>query len=150
MAFWVRYGKKLIEKMIRQQFSSLDPEESLAGMCMNCGRRTFRDDLREGRCSLCRAAEKQRESDQSNERVRPPNSTDDLQEAYRILNCSKRDSDDHIKRRYRMLVKECHVDSLPKGLPDYLVQAANQKFRQIQESYKTIMKSRNKACHTDP
>jgi DnaJ-domain-containing protein 1 len=149
MAFWVRYGKKLIEKIIRQPFSWPGPNEPLAGTCINCGRRTFRYDLRDGMCGLCWAAENQRESHQSNERVRPPDSADDLQEAYRILNCSKSFSDEHIKRRYRILVKECHVDSLPKGLPDYLVQAANQRFRQIQESYKIVMKSRNKVYHTD-
>ncbi|MDQ1239741.1 MAG: hypothetical protein QG577_1927, partial [Thermodesulfobacteriota bacterium] len=59
------------------------------------------------------------------------------------------DSDDHSKRRYRILVKDCHVDSLPKGLPNYLIQAANQKFRQIQESYETIMNSRNKSHLAD-
>ncbi|MFH0960141.1 MAG: DnaJ domain-containing protein [Pseudomonadota bacterium] len=149
MAFLIRYGKKLIEKMIRESLNRPGHSEPLAGICMNCGRRAFHGDLRDGICGICRADERQRESGRSNERVRPPDSTDDLQEAYRILNCSKSDSDDHIKQRYRILVKECHVDSLPKGLPDYLVQAANQKFRQTQESYKTIMKSRNEAHHTD-
>ncbi len=148
MAFWVSYGKKLVEKMIRQRFGRPVPNESLS-ICVNCGRRTFHDDLRDGMCGLCWEAEKQRETGGPNERVRPPDTTDDLQEAYRILQCSQSDSDDQIKRRYRILVKECHVDSLPKGLPDYLVQAANQKFRQIQESYKTIMKSRNRASQTD-
>ena len=149
MAFLIRYGKKLIEKMIRESIGLTNPKEPDAGICMNCGRRTFHGDLRDGMCGICWAAERRRESGQSNERVRPPDSTDDLQESYRILNCSNSDSDDHVKQRYRILVKECHVDSLPKGLPDYLIQAANQKFRQIQESYKTIMKSRNEVSHTD-
>jgi len=70
---------------------------------------------------------------------------DDLQRAYLTLNRSKTHSDDQIRRRYRSLVKECHADSLPKGLPDYLVQAANQKFQQVQESYETIMSARNKS-----
>lgn len=150
MAFWVTYSKKLIEKMIREALNKSGHSKPLHGVvCMNCGQRTFNGDLRGGICGKCWADEKRQSSGQSNERVRPPDSTDDLQEAYRILNCSGSDSDDHIKQRFRVLVKECHVDSLPKGLPDYLVQAANHKFRQIQASYKTIMKSRSKASDTN-
>lgn len=149
MAFLFTYGKKLVEKMIRQQFSRMSTEKPHFGICASCGRRIFRNDLNDGMCNVCWAAEKRRESRQSNERVKPTDSTDDLQKAYLTLNCSITDSDDQIKRRYRILVKECHVDSLPKELPDYLVQAANQKFRQVQESYETIMNSRNKSRRFD-
>ena len=150
MAFWVTYSKKLIEKMVREALYKSGHSKPLHDVvCMNCGQRTFNGDLRGGICGKCWAAEKRQSSGQSKERVKPPNSTDVLQEAYRTLNCSRSDTDDHIKQRYRILVKECHVDSLPKGLPEYLVQAANLKFRQIQESYKTIMKSRSNASYTD-
>jgi DnaJ like chaperone protein len=63
---------------------------------------------------------------------------------YDVLGCSRQDSDETIKRRYRHLVQTYHPDKIAgKGLPDEFTQLAQDKFREIQEAYETIKKERN-------
>jgi DnaJ like chaperone protein len=63
---------------------------------------------------------------------------------YDALGCSRQDSDETIKRRYRHLVQTYHPDKIAgKGLPDEFTQLAQDKFREIQEAYETIKKERN-------
>lgn len=62
---------------------------------------------------------------------------------YAVLNCSESDSNDQIKSQYRKLVSEYHPDKIAsKGLPDAFTQFANDKFREIQDAYEHIKKSR--------
>ena len=63
---------------------------------------------------------------------------------YKILGCTRNDSDDQIKSRYRALVKEYHPDKIAsKGLPEEFTELAEEKFREIQEAYDGIRKERN-------
>jgi DnaJ like chaperone protein len=62
---------------------------------------------------------------------------------YAILQSTKQDSDDHIKKQYRKLAKEYHPDKIiSKGLPEEFNQLAHDKFREIQEAYEIIKKER--------
>lgn len=62
---------------------------------------------------------------------------------YQILGCSRTDSDDMLKTRYRKLVRDFHPDTIAsKGLPDEFVTFAHDKFREIQEAYEVVKKER--------
>jgi DnaJ like chaperone protein len=62
---------------------------------------------------------------------------------YAILQSTKQDTDDHIKKQYRKLAKEYHPDKIiSKGLPEEFNQLAHEKFREIQEAYEIIKKER--------
>ena len=63
---------------------------------------------------------------------------------YKILGCTKNDTDDQIKSKYRALVKEYHPDKIAsKGLPEEFTRLAEEKFREIQEAFDGIRKERN-------
>lgn len=68
---------------------------------------------------------------------------EDFTKYYAILGSDKSDSDEHIKKRYRKLVKEYHPDKIAaKGLPEEFTKFAHDKFREIQEAYDTIKRER--------
>ena len=63
---------------------------------------------------------------------------------YKMLGCSPGDSNDALKRAYRKKVKEYHPDAIAaKDLPDDFVRYANNRFREIQESWDVIRRERN-------
>ncbi len=67
----------------------------------------------------------------------------DSDKYYAILGCEKRDSVEHIKKQYRKLVSDYHPDKIAsKGLPEEFIKFANDKFREIQESYDIIKKEK--------
>jgi DnaJ like chaperone protein len=67
----------------------------------------------------------------------------DSERFYAVLSCSRKDSDEAIKSRYRKLVREYHPDTIAsKGLPEEFITFANEKFREIQESYEAVKKER--------
>ena len=67
----------------------------------------------------------------------------DSEKYYTILGCSKTDSDDTVKSRYRKLVRDYHPDAIAsKGLPDEFITFAHDKFREIQEAYEMVKKER--------
>jgi DnaJ like chaperone protein len=62
---------------------------------------------------------------------------------YAVLGCSRNDSDDAIKKKYRRLVMEYHPDRIvSKGLPEEFSKFAQEKFREIQQAYDAIKKER--------
>ncbi len=62
---------------------------------------------------------------------------------YAILQSSKHDSDEHIKKQYRRLAMEYHPDRIiSKGLPEEFNRLAHDKFREIQEAYEIVRKKR--------
>ncbi len=62
---------------------------------------------------------------------------------YAVLGCSPDDSDEHIKSRYRKLVREFHPDAIAaKGLPEEFTAFAQEKFHKIQDAYEKIKKQR--------
>jgi DnaJ like chaperone protein len=67
----------------------------------------------------------------------------DSEKYYTILGCSRTDSDDTVKSRYRKLVRDYHPDAIAsKGLPDEFITFAHDKFREIQEAYEVVKKER--------
>jgi DnaJ like chaperone protein len=67
----------------------------------------------------------------------------DVEKYYAALGCSRTDSDDHIKHRYRKLVQEYHPDKIvSKGLPEEFTKFANDKFREVQDAYDAVKKER--------
>ena len=68
----------------------------------------------------------------------------DTDKYYKILGCSKNDSFDTIKKKYRSLVKEFHPDKIvSKGLPEEFAKFAKQKFQEIQDAYEHISEEQN-------
>jgi len=146
MAFWLSYAKKLIAKAMAGGFSRPAEGARSSERCRVCGRSYPSGLVEDGICISCRIAYEQQENDRAGGNgsgsSQSSRSTDNLGEAYKILGCKPSDTDVQIKSRYRVLIKESHVDSLPKDLPDYLRDAANKRFREVHEAYETIMKSR--------
>ena len=66
---------------------------------------------------------------------------DNSESAYQILEVSKSDDNDTIKKAYRRLVKEHHPDKLAHLGEEHL-KGAQEKFQKIQEAYETIKKER--------
>ena len=68
----------------------------------------------------------------------------DTDKYYKTLNCSADSSSEEIKSNYRKLVKDFHPDTIiSKGLPEEFTEFAENRFREIQESYENIQKERN-------
>jgi len=62
---------------------------------------------------------------------------------YADIGCSRADSNDVIKKRYRKLVSEYHPDRIAsKGLSQVEMAQAEAKFKKIQESYNMIKKEK--------
>ena len=66
---------------------------------------------------------------------------DNSESAYQILEVSKSDDNDTIKKTYRRLVKEHHPDKLAHLGEEHL-KGAQEKFQKIQEAYEQIKKER--------
>lgn len=67
---------------------------------------------------------------------------DDSDAAYKILEVSKSDDNDTIKKAYRKLVKKHHPDKL-RHLGEEHLKGAQEKFQKIQEAYESIKKERD-------
>ena len=69
--------------------------------------------------------------------------SDLLKEAYDILGVTKSSSDADVKKAYRRLMNQHHPDKLvSKGLPEEMIQMANEKTQQIKAAYELIKKAR--------
>ncbi len=66
----------------------------------------------------------------------------DATHAYQVLGAQKNESMDEIKSKYRELVKKYHPDKVGH-MGDEFRELANMKFRQVQEAYEIIEKSRD-------
>jgi DnaJ like chaperone protein len=68
----------------------------------------------------------------------------DLDKHYAVLGLDRTATKEEVRSRYRKLVADNHPDKImAKGLPDEFVEFAHQRFRQIQEAYEAIQKSRS-------
>ena len=66
-----------------------------------------------------------------------------LDDAYDLLGVEPGVGDAELKRAYRRLMSQHHPDKLvAKGLPDEMIQDANEKTRQIKAAYELIKRSR--------
>ena len=67
----------------------------------------------------------------------------DLDNDYKILQCSASDSSEEIKKKYFKLVKEYHPDTLvSKGLPEEFLKFANERLANINKAYDRVVKFR--------
>ena len=62
--------------------------------------------------------------------------------AYKILEVSSNASQDEIKSAYRKMVKKYHPDKL-RGQDPAMVKGAEEKFREVQKAYETLMRQKN-------
>jgi DnaJ like chaperone protein len=70
-------------------------------------------------------------------------STTTLEDAYHLLGVDKSVSDAELKKSYRRLMSQHHPDKLvAKGLPEEMIQDANEKTQQIKAAYELIRESR--------
>ena len=70
-------------------------------------------------------------------------SFDTLDKYYEILESSKNDSLETIKKNYRRLIKEYHYDSLAsRGLPEDMLQFAKEKTQELNEAYDAVKKDK--------
>lgn len=68
---------------------------------------------------------------------------EDLESCYRLLGCKASDSDEEIKRLYRVRIKENHPDRLVShGASEDTIRQANIKVAQIKHAYDRIMAAR--------
>ena len=146
MSFWASFAKQVILKVLTKGEEPRESGRVKERRCSQCGRMVPVVALQGGRCITCRLEQEHEQQKRDHESHRTRTSTDNtdgLGRAYQILGCAESDSDSDIKKRFRALIKECHVDSLPKDLPEYLVKAANQRFIEVQEAYDRIREARN-------
>ena len=62
---------------------------------------------------------------------------------YALLGCSRSDSNETIKKKYRNLAAQFHPDKIiSKGLPEEFITFAKTKFQEIQEAYEKIKEER--------
>jgi len=72
-----------------------------------------------------------------------PNTPSHTESAYGILGCAPSDSDGAIKSKYRTLAKTFHPDTIAsKALPPEFTKFAEERFKQIQAAYESVMESR--------
>jgi len=68
---------------------------------------------------------------------------DGVDKYYAILGCSRSDSNETIKKKYRKLASEFHPDKIiARGLPEEFVTFAKTKFQEIQGAYEAVKKER--------
>lgn len=72
-----------------------------------------------------------------------PTSRQQLDEAYKLLGVGRDADDAEVKRAYRRLMNQHHPDKLvARGMPEEMVDIANQKSREIREAYDRVRESR--------
>ena len=70
-------------------------------------------------------------------------SSNNIDRYYEILESSKNDSLEVIKKNYRRLIKEYHYDSIAsKGLPEDMLQFAKEKTQELNEAYDAVKKDK--------
>ncbi|QSP93353.1 co-chaperone DjlA [Marinobacter salinisoli] len=73
-------------------------------------------------------------------------SSQQLEDAYKVLGVSPTASDDELKKAYRKLMSENHPDKLAgKGLPETMREMAEERTREISHAYDIIKDARKKA-----
>ena len=73
----------------------------------------------------------------------PEDSSNALEDAYRMLGVSETISDSELKKTYRRLMSQDHPDKLvARGLPEQMIEDATEKTQQIKAAYELIRKSR--------
>lgn len=82
-------------------------------------------------------------SDESYQQSEVPTKASELHHAYSVLGVAENDSDADVKMAYRRLIQDAHPDRLQaQNLPDFLMEAAVEKTREIQSAWETIREHR--------
>ncbi len=69
-----------------------------------------------------------------------------LSKAYEVLGVKESASDAEVKRAYRKLMSQHHPDKLvAKGLPEEMMEVANQKAQEIQVAYEQVSENRKRS-----
>lgn len=67
----------------------------------------------------------------------------DLARLYAVLGCRENATDEEVKKAYRKACRDFHPDTIvSKGLPEEFTKFAENKFKEINHAYETIMKQR--------
>jgi hypothetical protein len=146
MGFALRVAKILIQKWLLGPERVSRPKYATESPCQVCGRIVVAYKLHDGICERCRLDERTKnrrhqQKDNANSGAFGEN-RNDLRAAYQFLQCTETDSDAVIKKKFRVLAKQCHPDRL-QDVPDHKVSEANILFRDLREAYELIMRSRN-------
>jgi len=81
---------------------------------------------------------------EGNNKSHQMNNNSQADNPYKILGCNPSDSDDIIKKNYRILVRKFHPDFVQgKELDDEFIDFATKKIQEINNAYETIKKERN-------
>ena len=73
-------------------------------------------------------------------------STQQIDDAYKVLGVSSDASDQEIKRAYRKLMSENHPDKLAgRGMPESMREMAEERTREISHAYDVVKEARSKA-----
>lgn len=85
-----------------------------------------------------------RSTDDSGDQSRAqPETSNALNNAYRILGVNSSESDGQVKMAYRRLIQESHPDRLhAMKLPEFLMDAAHKKTQEIQAAWETVKQAR--------
>jgi hypothetical protein len=114
--------------------------------CSSCGIKFSANLMINGVCHNCSSGGKGKSEEGSSQGrgLRPPVSDKTLKQAYGVLGCDEKDSDEMVKRRHRELAKEFHADRISPGASCEKVNYANERFCKTQEAYEIIMITRKK------
>lgn len=115
--------------------------------CSNCGIRFSTNLMKDGVCHNCGSGDKDESEGKGpqDRRVNPSVSDKALRQAYQVLGCDEKDSDEMIKRRHRELAKEFHADRISPEASCDRINTANETFCKAQEAYEIIMVTRKRA-----
>lgn len=82
-------------------------------------------------------------SNESYQQAEVPTKASELHHAYSVLGVAENDTDADVKMAYRRLIQDAHPDRLQaQNLPDFLMEAAVAKTREIQSAWETIREHR--------
>ena len=73
------------------------------------------------------------------------NSANAIEDAYKALGVTTKNTDKEIKRAYRKLMSQYHPDKLMgQGVPDEMISIATEQAKEVQTAYDLIKKEREK------
>ena len=114
--------------------------------CSCCGMKFSANLMKDSTCQSCSSAgraESQRESPGDRGACKPFSSMT-VRQAYQVLGCDEKDSDETNKRRHRELAKQFHTDLLSRRASRDRIEDANERFCKAQEAYEIILIARKK------
>lgn len=82
-------------------------------------------------------------SGNNNQRQQSYNTSSGYGDPYDVLKCSRKSSNEEVKKSYRLLISKYHPDKfVGMDLDDEFVKLASKKFQEIQAAYDQVRKQR--------